>query len=228
MTAAASLELPPPFAVVPLREIGDAFAHAQDIAANSGAGTLVWTRRFDLAEFAVVLEPDMPLRLARRALYPAMNALGDTLAALAPPQRGIAFAWPDAVRIDHALVGGVRLAWPDVAEDQVAGWLVFGAMIRTVVMQAGEAGFRPLLGGLDEQGFEELSPAAVIESWTRYFLREMDRWSETGFEGAAARWRERAMTDIAIDDEGGANGKSLFDALRRPSWLDPATGAPYI
>ncbi len=227
MTAAA-LELPPPFSVVPLREIGDAFAHAQEIAAKTGAGTLVWTRRFDLAEFAVVLEPDLPLRLARRALYPAMNALGDALAALAPPQRGIAFGWPDAVRVDHALVGGVRLAWPPVAEDEVPDWLVFGAMIRTVVMQAGEAGFRPLLGGLDEQGFEELSPSAVIESWTRYFLREMDRWSETGFEGAAARWRERATIDAAIDESGAVNGVSLVSALRRPSWLDPETGAPYI
>lgn len=225
---AAALELPPPFSVVPLREIGDAFAHAQEIAAKSGAGTLVWTRRFDLAEFAVVLEPDVPLRLARRALYPAMNALGDTLAALAPPQRGIAFDWPDAVRIDHALVGGVRLAWPGVAEDDVPDWLVFGVMIRTVVMQAGETGLRPLLGGLDEQGFEELSPSAVIESWTRYFLREMDRWSETGFEGAAARWRERSVTDAAIDESGGANGISLASALRRASWLDPETGAPYI
>ena len=110
MTAAASLTLPPPFTVVPLREIGDAFAHAQEIAADSGAGTLVWTRRFDLAEFAIVLEPDDPLRLARRALYPAMNALGDALAALAPPQRGITFDWPDSIRVDHALVGGVRLA----------------------------------------------------------------------------------------------------------------------
>lgn len=225
---AASLELPPPFALVQLREIGDAFVHAQKIAAKSGAGTLVWTRRFDLAEFAVVLEPDVPLHLARRALYPAMNALGDTLAALAPPQRGIAFDWPDAVRVDHALVGGVRLAWPDVAENEVPDWLVFGAMIRTVVMQAGEAGFRPLLGGLDEQGFEELSPSAVIECWTRYFLREMDSWNEAGFEGAAARWLERAMTGIAIDGTGDADGKSLTDALRRPSWLDPETGAPYI
>ena len=38
------------------------------IAAEQGAGTLVYVGRFDLAEFAVVLEPDEPLRTARRAL----------------------------------------------------------------------------------------------------------------------------------------------------------------
>jgi hypothetical protein len=56
----------------------------------------------------------------------------------------------------------------------------------------------------------------------------MDRWNETGFEGAAARWRERAANEIAIDDNGDADGKRLIDALRQPSWLDPGTGAPYI
>ena len=43
---------------VALRELGDAFAHGCDIAAEAGAGTLVWVRRYDLVEFAVVLEPD--------------------------------------------------------------------------------------------------------------------------------------------------------------------------
>ena len=44
-----------------LREVGDALAHATAIAAEEGAGTLVYVGRFDLAEFAVVLEPDEPL-----------------------------------------------------------------------------------------------------------------------------------------------------------------------
>ena len=61
-TASASeLALPPPFSSVRLREVGDAFAHAASIAAERGAGTLVYVGRFDLAEFAVVVEPDEPL-----------------------------------------------------------------------------------------------------------------------------------------------------------------------
>ena len=47
--------------MVTLREVGDAFAHAKANAAALGAGTLVFVGRFDLAEFAVVLEPDEPL-----------------------------------------------------------------------------------------------------------------------------------------------------------------------
>src|SRR5271169_6930556 len=93
---APALDLPPPFRAVALREVGDAFAHAIRIAPDSGAGTLVHVGRFDLAEFAVVLEPEEPLRTARRTLYAGMAALGDALAALAPPEKPISFAWPDA------------------------------------------------------------------------------------------------------------------------------------
>ena len=71
---ATALDLPPGFRVVTLREVGDAFAHAKANAAELGAGTLVFVGRFDLAEFAVVLEPDEPLRTARRAFYAGMAA----------------------------------------------------------------------------------------------------------------------------------------------------------
>ena len=76
---APELALPPLFTAVRLRELGDAFAHATSIAGERGAGTLVYVGRFDLAEFAVVLEPDEPLRQARRAFYAGMVALADAL-----------------------------------------------------------------------------------------------------------------------------------------------------
>src|SRR6201986_1518035 len=107
-TAAAALDLPTVYRLVTLREVGDAFAHAQAIAAEEGAGTLVYVGRFDLAEFAVVLEPEEPLETARRALYAGIVALADALAVHAPPERPITFDWPDAVRVNGGLVGGAQ------------------------------------------------------------------------------------------------------------------------
>ena len=69
-TVTERIDLPPPYTLVRLRESGEAFAHALDIAEESGAGTLVYVGRFDLVEFAVVLEPTEPLRTARRAFTP--------------------------------------------------------------------------------------------------------------------------------------------------------------
>ena len=107
--AAPELALPPLFTAVRLRELGDAFAHAQAIAAESGAGTLVHVGRFDLAEFALVLEPEEPLRGARRAFYAGMAALADALTSLAAPETAIGIEWPDALYVNYGLVGGGRL-----------------------------------------------------------------------------------------------------------------------
>ena len=83
---ALTLDLPPGFEHVALREGGDALAYAQEIAARRGAGTLVTVQRFDLVEFAVVLEPAEPLKTARRAFYACMNAMADSLAIHCPPE----------------------------------------------------------------------------------------------------------------------------------------------
>ena len=77
---AAGLDLPPGYRAIALREYKDAMAHAKAIAATDGAGTLVFVRRFDTVEFAVVLEPEEPLGEARRAIYAIMNAVADALA----------------------------------------------------------------------------------------------------------------------------------------------------
>src|ERR1700687_167463 len=124
---APELTLPPPCTLLRRRELGDAFAHAQSIASEQGAGTLVYVGRFDLAEFAVVLEPDEPLRLARRALYAGMTALAGALTAHAQPETAITIDWPDSISVNHGLVGGGRLAWPKgIGQANTPPWLVFG------------------------------------------------------------------------------------------------------
>src|SRR5439155_5694862 len=153
---APELALPPPFSAVPLREVGDAFAHAISIAAEQGAVTLVYVGRFDLAEFAVVLEPDEPLAKARRAFYAGMAALADALAAHAQPETSIAIDWPGSLLVNRGLVGGGRLAWPQgVGENETPPWLVFGGMIRTVSVTGTEPGLNPLVTALEEEGFTD-------------------------------------------------------------------------
>jgi biotin-(acetyl-CoA carboxylase) ligase len=237
------INLPPPFTLVRLRENGDAFAHAIDIAEESGAGTLTYVGRFDLAEFAVVLEPGEPLRTARRAFYAGMVALTDALRAYAPPNKEIAIDWPDAIRVDGGLVGGGRLCWPSSAkEDEPPRWLVFGAMIRTVAMTDGEAGLFPLASALDQEGFGEAGAVQVTESFARHLMRTLDDWQTDGFEGITGEFlgrlsRER-QTSRVIADNGdlmtrwiGTNKidrRDLREALASPSWFDPKLGGPRL
>jgi len=239
--AGAALDLPPAYRLVTLREVGDAFAHAQTIASQEGAGTLVHVGRFDLAEFAVILEPDEPLRGARRAFYAGCAALADALAVYAPPEKPIEFAWPDAIHVDKGLVGGTRLAWPAGAdEDAVADWLVFGAMIRTVAIGEEEAGLHPLAAALSDEGFADVGSGRLVESFARHFMVALDAWQESGFEAVAKTYLPRLAAESGVRRAIDANGdllvrrpgrqeverRALVPALANPSWLDPATGGP--
>ncbi|GLR83634.1 biotin/lipoate--protein ligase family protein [Bradyrhizobium iriomotense] len=238
---AEPIHLPPPFALVRLRESGDAFAHACRIAPESGAGTLVYVGRFDLAEFAVVLEPGDPLSTARRAFYAGMVALTDALRAYAPPSKTVAIDWPDAVRIDGGLVGGGRMGWPSSAhEDEPPAWLVFGAMIRTVAMTEPGPGVQPLASALDEEGFGDAGAVQMTESFARHLMRAIDGWQVDGFDSVARDYLSRLVrarkTILRIDDCGDLltrrintdrpERRELVKALATPSWLDPKLGGP--
>ena len=238
--SAAALDLPPSFSLVTLREVGDAFAHAKAHAAKLGAGTLVYVGRFDLAEFAVVLEPDEPLRTARRAFYAGMAALADALLAYAPPEKPIACVWPDAIYVDHGLIGGAQFAWADGPEDEPPDWLVFGGMIRTVSMGQGEPGLRPLSAALEEEGFDDLGSGALVESFARHLMVHVDAWQEYGFSAVAKSYLSRLEPDKGvrrdIDDNGDllvrrmgkieAERRKLVPALAAPTWLDSKTKGP--
>ncbi|MDA9434425.1 biotin/lipoate--protein ligase family protein [Bradyrhizobium sp. CCBAU 51627] len=234
------INLPPPFTLVRLRESGDAFGHAISIAEESGAGTLAYVGRFDLAEFAVVLEPNEPLRTARRAFYAGLVALSDALRAHAPPNKEITIDWPDAIRVDGGLVGGGRLAWPPSAkENEPPRWLVFGAMIRTVAATE-EPGLYPFASALDQEGFGDAGAVQVAESFARHLMLTLDAWQVDGFDHVARDYLGRLSREQHVSHGIATNGDLLLrrigtDRLERrdlkqamvlPSWLDPVQGGP--
>ena len=246
------LDLPPPYRAIALREVGDAFAHAGAIAREEGAGTLVWVRRYDTVEFAVVLEPDEPLVGARRALYAAMNAAADALALHGPPEKPLAFAWPDTILLDGGILGGARLAWPAAAlESETPDWLVIGLVLRITLAHARptERGAHPLDQAvtrgtsLEIEGFEMMDGAALIGGFARHFMVQVDRWQDKGFRGLGedflARMPEEKAIRRGIDGNGdllvrrlraGAEAErhSLLAALAKPQWRDPETGDPWL
>jgi biotin-(acetyl-CoA carboxylase) ligase len=242
-SSAPVLNLPPPFTLVTLREVGDAFAHAVNIAPVQGAGTLVYVGRFDLAEFAVVLEPEESLRTARRAFYAGMTALTDALLAYAPPEKPVTIDWPDAIRVDGGLVGGGRLGWPsDTGEDETPPWIVFGGMIRTVSMSEEDAGLRPLASALDQEGFDDSSAVQVVESFARHLMVATDAWQSYGFAEVSKEYIRRLARESGVSRQIDANGdlltrrvgktaigrQALLPALAAPSWFDPASRGPRL
>jgi biotin-(acetyl-CoA carboxylase) ligase len=244
---APELSLPPPFTLVSLREVGDAFAHATSVADEQGAGTLVYVGRFDLAEFAVVLEPEQPLAQARGAFYAGMAALADALATHAQPETAVSIGWPDSLLVNGGLVGGGRLGWPRGArEDAVPSWLVFGGMIRTVSMSGVDPGLNPLSTALEEEGFTDVLATQLVESFARHLMVALDAWQEHGFAAVARSYLEHLPAEKGVRrdiDENGdltlrRNGmglgkvalerKKLLPLLAKPAWLDPTSRGPRL
>ena len=236
-----AIDLPPPFRLVRLRELGDAFEHAKSIAAEGGAGTVVHVGRFDLAEFAVVLEPEEPLQSARRIFYGGMVALREAMLAYAPPERSITFDWPDAIHVDGGLVGGGRLGWPPgAAETEPPEWLVFAGSIRTVAMGDRAAGLRPLAVALDEEGFDDLGSGRLVESFTRHLMVGVDAWQSGEFATVTRTFLHHLTTEKGAIPSLDHNGDLLVrwrgreepdrhvlaSALAGATWLDPETGGP--
>jgi biotin-(acetyl-CoA carboxylase) ligase len=237
------LKLPPPFTLVTLREVGDAFEHAVSVAAEAGAGTLTYVGRFDLAEFAVVLEPDEPLRTARRAFYAGMTALTDALLAYAPPEKPVIIDWPGSIRIDGGLVGGGRLGWPrDTREDETPPWIVFGGMIRTVTMNEKDIGLYPFASALEQEGFDDSSAEQLVESFARHLMVATDAWQSHGFAEVEKEYIERLAREPGVSRRIDANGdlltrrtgkssverQELLPTLSAPSWFDPETRGPRL
>lgn len=237
------LDLPPGYSLVTLRESGDAFAHAQSIAAEQGAGTLVWVRRFDTIEFAVVLEPEQALADARRVHYAVMNATVDAIAAQCPPERPLTISWPDTLVLDGGILGGVRLAWPKgCGEDATPDWLVAGVMVRSVVSikrDLADVLAQPAVGlsqqldqvqrrgtSLEAEGFEMLEADRIIASFCRHFMVYLDQWQEKGFvpvgQHYLARMDEVKGVKRGIDGNGDLLERTLSDVKnpKRTSLVD--------
>jgi biotin-(acetyl-CoA carboxylase) ligase len=235
-------DLPPGYSLMVLREREDAFQHACNVAAPAGAGTLVWIRRFDLLEFAVVLEPVEALVSARRAFFPAMSALADAVGAACPPDKPVEFEWPGTLLFDGALLGGGRLGWSqDCAEDETPDWLVFGAMLLASKDRAGDPGLTPESTSLEDEECE-FTHEALIETFSRNLMRAFHLRTEQGFgqlaedylsrlslPGAKARAAIAENGDLLLSRAGAEpERRALLPALQQVAWLDPTTGRPRL
>ncbi len=234
------LSLPPVYRLKAVREAADAFQTAL-ASASEGAGTFVWARRFHLADFAIILEPEQPLAEARLVFYSAMNALADALATYCPPEKPIAFDWPDAIKVDSAIVGGGKLAWPaKIAESETPPWLVFGAKIRLTARPGDESGHWKTGTSLEEEGFEDLSAPMLIESFAKHFMSALHDYEELGVRSEIERWLHRldrkGLHGVIVTSEGDLikregrvnDTQNFIAALAQPSWLDPKTNEPWL
>jgi biotin-(acetyl-CoA carboxylase) ligase len=243
ITDSQKLDLPPGYCEIALREHRDAFEHAQAIAAERGAGTLVWVRRFDTIEAAVVLEPEQSLAEARGALFAGMNAAADAIGQFCPPEKPLAFSWPDTLMLDGGIIGGCRLAAPVGAlETEPPDWLVLGLHVRSTVRMSALHTFDKGTS-LESEGVEIMDGERIIESFARHLMAAFDGWRAKGFKSVADRYLARVpavkgmrqgldvngdLLQRRLDNLKAVTRMPLTEVLAVPQWLDPETGQPWL
>lgn len=223
--------LVPPLFTPVVVDAPDVFAHARAVAEKMGAGTLLWSRRTDLFDCAIVLEPEEPLVRVAPVIFVGLSAIADALAHLGPAQKPIHFAWPDRVLIDDGVVGGARLGFPDGAKpNRPPAWGVLGITLR-VIAPGDDPGARLDRTALYEEGFGEIEVPQLVESFARHFLARYSEWRDDGFKAMAGAWLERLTReegrefglhpsgDLLIKRDGREERRDVLAALAHPSWL---------
>jgi biotin-(acetyl-CoA carboxylase) ligase len=229
--------LPPAYRLVAADAGDDTVARAcASAAAGAEPGTLVWAPRRDRLDCAVVLSPDRSLIWTRPVLLVGMLGLAGALGGLGPPRTRVTFGWPDRVEVNGAVAGGARFAAPSAGDAAgVPAWAVVGVALDVLGDPDDDApGRHPDRTTLLVEGFGELDPGLLLESFARHFLSWMGRWQEDGFVSVRDAWLwyyaaeagqavslDEAGTLTLVAPDGTETRRELARAALEPTWALP-------
>jgi len=156
---------------------------------KAGAGDLFWSPATDVAEFALILEPDVDHDKALEMVPLAMVALADCLAILLPPQVAIEFRDLQQLIVNGGIAGGIATA----ISKQQSDWLVIAIRVGLGRTESqSEPGEQPDITTLDEEGWEDLDRSKFVETFARHFLSWLAIWNDDGFAPIARAFRFKA------------------------------------
>lgn len=197
------LELPRLYEPVVCERVDNLLTEARRLA-QSGAdeGTLLWAKRQDRAApdrydgwrpqpgglaCAIILRPETSLGQAVQINYVAAVALLMAVAERVAPMTALRHAWPGGLLLGSGKVGRVTL---DAGVSAVGvDWLSVAVELN-VEGPSNRVDLEHIYVQLD--GHTDVSPRALLESFSRSFLTWLDRWANEGFEPVRTSWMARA------------------------------------
>lgn len=161
--------------------------------AGVDSGTVFYSEAGGTLRAALVLAPETVLEEAIQAVYVAQIGLAESLGALAPPEVPVHFQWPDRIKVNGAVCGGVRFA-ADVSDPGAQpNWLVVGIDV-PFSTTGNEPGEHPNETCLYEEGCVDIAPMALLESWSKHTLLWLTYFMDSGFKRVHNEWRPRCDT----------------------------------
>ena len=178
---------------------GAACPPGQDVLAKAVAeaslgadpGLVVWRCRPERMEAALVLAPEAPLEEAISVAFAVALGLGDAIGALAPPEVAVHYDWPGGFRVNGGRCGRMRAAAATADPRAEPDWLVIAVEV-PFLPETADPGATPDRTCLSEEGCVEITPEALLESFSRHALVWINTWMEDGFASLHEAWRGRA------------------------------------
>lgn len=181
---------------------------------QSGAGDLLWASNNSVADFAIILEPEVDRQRTLEMLPLAMIALSDCLAVLLPPQVAVQFRGCNEIVVNGGVAGGIVAAIAKTDGDQdIPDWLVLSI---TASLnrddKKGDPGLEPDITSLDEEGWEAPELNTFIETYARHFLSWMVAWNDDGFAPVSRAWKFKAEDNSEPDMNMVSSNISIYES----------------
>ena len=170
-----------------------------------------------MLDMAITLAPEVPAARAQQMHYTMMNAVGDAIGALAPPEVGVRYSFPGNILFNRGHAGIVRMAMAptDNPASDIPDWLVVSAQVRLAFADTNhDTEYRMANTSLAEEGGGFILRTRLLESLSA--LSGMGAsMEEEGFRPVHEKWLNRIEDDktltsqnggqiafVGIDDEG--------------------------
>ncbi|MFP6742421.1 MAG: biotin--[acetyl-CoA-carboxylase] ligase [Alphaproteobacteria bacterium] len=197
-------DLPPAYELVVLNTVDSTNDEAKRRAeAGAQHGTLIWAQSQVKGRgrrgnqwvsptgnlyMSLVLRPDCPVAEALQLSFVASLALADALGDLLPAMAKITCKWPNDVFLNGRKVAGLLLE-SATTSGAALDWLVLGVGVNVANAPADLADQATSLHG---EGAGEVTPAQVLEGFSRHFLIRVEQWCDDGFRPLREAWLRRA------------------------------------
>ncbi|MEO0729313.1 MAG: biotin/lipoate--protein ligase family protein [Pseudomonadota bacterium] len=159
------------------------------------AADIVWARRVDRAEFAVVFEPELPFNKLSEVRLVLQTALIDCLGTLMPSQTALQIAWPDRLYCNGAQYGQTEIIAPEQTDPSAhVDWCIgYIRVDLTRKLDGLEPGLVRDQTSLSEEDAGDLDRTQIIQSCSAHLLNAVHHWESDGIRPFVDRWIGRVF-----------------------------------
>ena len=135
---------------------------------------------------SIILRPDFGASDFYQMLTVATISLGNAVASYVSPMTALGYLWPNDICIANHKIASV---WLDKGKSDGMSWLTITLSVN--VLNAPEAPEIDAISIRAAEGSTDLNNKLLLEAFAREFIKQINNWSERGYEYIFDQWRIR-------------------------------------